>query len=73
MNFIKREEKLVRPANYPEGTPGQGSAVIRTAGGVKIAVLNLEGRVFMNNLDCPFRVADREVARLKMETPIYLR
>ncbi len=70
LNFIKREEKLVRPANYPEGTPGQGSAVIRTAGGVKVAVLNLEGRVFMNNLDCPFRVADREVARLKMETPI---
>ncbi|GAB7028495.1 TIGR00282 family metallophosphoesterase [Geotalea toluenoxydans] len=70
LSFIKKEEKLVRPANYPEGTPGQGSAIIRTAGGVKVAVLNLEGRVFMNNLDCPFRVADREIERLNVETPI---
>ncbi len=70
LGFIQREKKLVRPANYPEGTPGQGSAVVKTAGGVKVAVLNLEGRVFMNNLDCPFRVADREIERLKQETPI---
>ena len=45
---------------------------MRTAGGVKVAVLNLEGRVFMNNLECPFRVADREIARLEQETPIIL-
>lgn len=68
--YIKGETRLVRPANYPEGTPGQGSAIVRTAGGVKIAVLNLEGRVFMNNLDCPFRVADREIERLAAETSI---
>jgi 2',3'-cyclic-nucleotide 2'-phosphodiesterase len=70
--FIIREERILRPANYPEGTPGRGSGVYRTAGGVRIAVLNLEGRVFMNNLDCPFRTADREIARLKEETPIIL-
>ena len=70
LDFIKREGKLLRPANYPEGTPGRGSAVVTTAGGVKVGVLNLEGRVFMNNLDCPFRTADREIERLKMETPI---
>jgi metallophosphoesterase (TIGR00282 family) len=70
LDFIKREEMLLRPANYPEGTPGRGSTVITTAGGVKVAVLNLEGRVFMNNLDCPFRVADREIELLKRETPI---
>lgn len=70
LEFITREEKLLRPANYPEGTPGRGSAVFTTAGGIKVAVLNLEGRVFMNNLDCPFRVADQEIGRLKMETPI---
>src|SRR6266568_5535267 len=68
--FIRREERLIRPANYPEGAPGHGSAVFTTAGGIKIAVLNLEGRVFMNNLECPFRTADREVARLKKETPV---
>jgi len=70
LEYIKREERIVRPANYPEGTPGRGTTVVKTPGGVKIGILNLEGRVFMNNLDCPFRCADREIARLKEETPI---
>jgi len=72
VDFIKREEKLIRPANYPEGTPGRGSAIIRTASGIPVAVLNLEGRVFMSPLECPFRVADREIAKLKEVTPIVL-
>lgn len=70
LEYIKREERIVRPANYPEGTPGKGSTIVRTPGGVKIGILNLEGRVFMNNLDCPFRCADREIAKLKEETAI---
>jgi len=70
--FINREERLLRPANYPEGTPGRGSGIFSTAGGIKVAILNLEGRVFMNNLECPFRTADREIARLQAETPIIL-
>jgi metallophosphoesterase (TIGR00282 family) len=71
-DYLKREERIIRPANYPEGTPGASSALLRTAGGAKVAVLNLEGRVFMNNLECPFRVADREISRLKEETPVIL-
>lgn len=70
LDYISREQRLIRPANYPPGTPGKGSAVISTAGGVKVAVLNLEGRVFMNNLDCPFRTADREIEILKQETSL---
>lgn len=70
VGYITKESRLVRPANYPEGTPGQGSTIVKTAGGIKIAILNLEGRVFMNNLDCPFRVADREIERLRTETPV---
>ncbi|MBT0653873.1 TIGR00282 family metallophosphoesterase [Geomobilimonas luticola] len=70
LEFIAREERLIRPANYPPGTAGRGSAVVKTPGGAKVGVLNLEGRVFMNNLDCPFRTADREVARLREETSI---
>ena len=70
LEYIKREERIVRPANYPEGTPGRGTTIVKTPGGVKIGILNLEGRVFMNNLDCPFRCADREIAKLKEETPI---
>jgi metallophosphoesterase (TIGR00282 family) len=50
--------------------PGAGSAIFTTPGGVKIAVLNLEGRVFMKYLECPFRCADREIERLKKETPL---
>ncbi|GFO70586.1 2',3'-cyclic-nucleotide 2'-phosphodiesterase [Geomonas limicola] len=70
LDYIKREERIVRPANYPEGTPGRGATIVSTPGGVKVGILNLEGRVFMNNLECPFRCADREIAKLKEETPI---
>lgn len=71
-DFIRREERVIRPANYPEGTIGRGSAVIRTPLGLQVGVLNLEGRVFMNALECPFRVADREIAALKLITPIVI-
>lgn len=72
LEYIKREERIVRPANYPEGTPGRGTTIVKTPGGVKVGILNLEGRVFMNNLDCPFRCADREIAKLKEETTVIL-
>lgn len=72
IEFIRREEKLIRPANYPEGTAGRGSAIVQTPLGVRVGVLNLEGRVFMNALDCPFRAADREIAELKETTPIVI-
>jgi hypothetical protein len=68
--YIARENLLLRPANFPSGTPGVGSAVIK-AGPHRVAVLNLMGRVFFQaSLDCPFRKADEEVARLRQETPI---
>lgn len=69
-SFIGREERLVRPANYPPGTVGRGTTVVRTAGGVPVGILNLEGRVFMNNLDCPFRAADHEIEMLRESTPL---
>jgi metallophosphoesterase (TIGR00282 family) len=71
-DFINREKRLVRPANYPDGAPGRGSVVIATPGGSKVAVVNLEGRAFMNNLECPFRMADREISRLNEETQILI-
>ena len=67
--FSKREitpyldkpgSKQLRPANYPEGTPGRGVAVLG-----KLGVINLEGRVFMKPLDCPFRAADKLVTKLR--------
>jgi metallophosphoesterase (TIGR00282 family) len=67
--YIEREKRIVRPANYPPGTPGQGSAVF-TVKGTKIAVVNASGRVFMPALDCPFRVLDGVVKELQQETPL---
>jgi hypothetical protein len=71
-DYLDCEARLLRPANYPSGLPGQGSGVYSTAAGIKVGVLNLEGRVFMNNLDCPFRIADREIDILRQQTPIVL-
>jgi calcineurin-like phosphoesterase len=64
-DFIGAYDKLLRPANYPEGTPGFGSVVATTAAGGTVGVLNLEGRVFMRPIDCPFRAARGEIAKLK--------
>ncbi len=65
LEFIGGEPRLLRPANYPEGTPGAGSHVVSTSGGVKVGVINVMGRVFLHAIDDPFRVARREVARVK--------
>jgi metallophosphoesterase (TIGR00282 family) len=70
--YLDAEPHLLRPANYPAGAPGRGSGVFSTAAGVRVGVLNLEGRVFMNNLECPFRTADLQVAELRRQTPIIL-
>jgi len=58
LTLLEREPRIVRPANYPEGSPGKGVVVV-SAAGTRIAVVNLMGRVFMPLLDDPFRAADR--------------
>lgn len=60
-SFIDDEPFLVRPANYPEGTPGQGYCIFPFKA-ANIAVLNLSGRSFMPALDCPFQKADEILA-----------
>ncbi len=72
LEYLKREERIIRPANYPEGAPGKGSTVVVTPGGTKVGVINLEGRVFMNNLDCPFKIAEKEIAALSAVTNVIL-
>lgn len=62
--IIESEQRLLRPLNYPEGAPGRGSVLVEKHG-IKIGVLNLLGRVFMDPLDCPFRAARREIHALK--------
>lgn len=68
-SYMAREPRLVRPANYPPGTPGSGLAVLTPAGLPPVAVLNLMGRTYMQALDCPFRAADEILARLDAEHP----
>jgi 2',3'-cyclic-nucleotide 2'-phosphodiesterase len=70
--FLDEEERLLRPANYPDRVPGRGAGIFRLGNGKKVGVLNIEGRVFMRNLECPFRVSEKEVEKLREQTPIIL-
>ena len=63
LEFFPQEPRLLRPANYPAG-PGRGVYVGATKTGIEYAVLNLQGRVFMANTDCPFQAAARELEKL---------
>ena len=65
LTFIDEEPRLLRPFNYPAGTPGRGSTIVTTASGERVGVLNLMGRVFMTALDDPFSLGRAEVERLK--------
>jgi 2',3'-cyclic-nucleotide 2'-phosphodiesterase len=71
VEYITKENLLLRPANFPAGTPGVGHVTIK-AGPHKVAVLNLMGRVFMHPIDCPFRKADEVVPELRKDTRIIL-
>lgn len=63
LEFFPQEPRLLRPANYPSG-PGEGLYQGVTKAGIEYAVINLQGRVFMANTDCPFRTADRLLEKL---------
>ena len=60
--FIARERRLIRPLNYPSGTPGGGANLFETASGARALVVNLMGRVFMDAMDDPFAAIAREVS-----------
>jgi 2',3'-cyclic-nucleotide 2'-phosphodiesterase len=60
--FIERAPKLLRPVNYPAGTPGRGAALIEAKNGARVLVVNAMGRIFMDPLDDPFAAVDRELA-----------
>lgn len=68
--YLDQRSRLLRPANYPSEVPGGGSVVCEALSGERVAVLNLQGRVFMECIDCPFQVADREIPRLRAQTPV---
>lgn len=59
--YIERCDRLLRPANFPPGTPGRGSGMFRAANGADVLVMNAMGRAFMHDLDCPFREVDSQL------------
>jgi 2',3'-cyclic-nucleotide 2'-phosphodiesterase len=70
ISYMHTEPRLLRPLNYPPGTPGHGSIVLETAKG-KVGVINVQGRTFMlPNLENPFRLIEEEVLRMQEETRV---
>ncbi|WP_320006488.1 TIGR00282 family metallophosphoesterase [Maridesulfovibrio sp.] len=68
--FLKTSERIVRPANLPEGTRGRGWTSFIVRGQVPVAVINLQGRVFMNPVECPFKCADKILEEIDPEIKI---
>jgi metallophosphoesterase (TIGR00282 family) len=70
LNYIGAEPRLLRPANFPAGAPGNGSYLARTRDGRSVGVVNVMGRVFMLSIDDPFAVVLREIEALKERTHV---
>src|SRR5271169_1620797 len=66
--FIERAPRLIRPVNYPKGTPGRGAALLDARNGARVLVVNALGRIFMDPLDDPFAALEREIAACPLKT-----
>jgi len=66
--FIERAPRLVRPVNYPKGTPGRGAALVDTKTGKRALIINAMGRIFMDALDDPFAAVERELAACPLKS-----
>ena len=72
LDYIPRQPKLIRPANFPPGTPGRGSYVGKTRTGEPIGVINVMGRIFMQPLDDPFAVVQKEIEAMRGKARVIL-
>ncbi len=68
--FDQYPGRIIRPANYPVGNPGQGSSVVAGKSGHKIGVINVMGRIFMDPLNCPFEAFEREFEKIRQQATI---
>lgn len=68
--YMDTSSKVLRPLNYPDETPGKGSVVFTTKSGHQVGIINLQGRTFMNPIDCPFKKSLYEIERIKQRTNI---
>ncbi len=71
-DYLDDSDRLLRPANYPPGSPGRGFTVQQAADGTPVAVLNLQGLLFMEDIDCPFRCAAELLGRIRDQAAVVL-
>ena len=71
-SILESEERIVKPANYPEEAPGRAYTILRSEGQVPVAVISLLGRVFMPPVDCPLQAADRVLAEIEGDVKVIL-
>ena len=70
--YLDGDAPIIRPGNYPPGNPGKGRFLLETPGGERLSVINVSGRVFMDQIDCPFRFLDGEVEAARKESAAVL-
>lgn len=70
--YLDEESRILRPANYPKSLPGNGFVTVNSTIGIQVAVINLQGRVFMPNTDCPFRKAEKILDRIPKEVAVII-
>ncbi|MGV3774238.1 MAG: TIGR00282 family metallophosphoesterase [Verrucomicrobiales bacterium] len=70
IELLLHESRFVRPINYPQNTPGQGSTIVKTAKGIHVGVVNVQGRTFMGDLENPFWAMQQEINHLRRITPV---
>ena len=70
--YLSEQPRLLRPHNYPTSVPGTGIYIGNTACGVRVGVLNLQGRVFMASIDCPFTTGLAAVEYIRKQTPVII-
>jgi 2',3'-cyclic-nucleotide 2'-phosphodiesterase len=70
--LLARENRILRPLNYPKENPGLGFTIVDVEGKGKVGVLNLQGRTFMQTIDCPFKAAEWAYNKIKEQTPVIL-
>lgn len=69
---LNEDSRILRPANYPRESPGSGSTVVTSKSGIDVGVINLQGRVFMQAIECPFRSAKAEVDKIKNKARVII-
>lgn len=70
--YLNESLRILRPANYPPDVPGRGAAIFDLKNDFKIGVINIQGKVYIKEIDCPFRIADKEIEKIREQTKIII-